>query len=195
MTQLAGTARPPSLRAVVRGIADRRHVTRAHDAPADRRTPVGGQLERLGPRWRVVDGVAAGRRGHIDHLVIGPGGVFVITGVFDARRTVCLAGDSLLIDGSRVHHVRDSREDIADVQRRLTQALDRPVTAMALVMIYGDRRFAVPPQSDDAMVRIATAYAGVRWMRRRPVAWDAFDVERLHAAALAPATWSPIAAR
>jgi hypothetical protein len=189
MTELAGFARPVSLRAVVRGLADRRHTIRTHDTAASRSGPVGRQLGRLGSSWRVVDGVEAGPRGHIEHLVIGPGGVFVFSGAYDARRTVCLGGDSLLVDGARVHHVRESREDVADVSDRLSSVVGLPVPVTALVVVFGDRRFALPTQPDDATVRVVTPTGAIRWMKKRSTAWNHAGVERIHAAALASATW------
>jgi hypothetical protein len=190
MTGIAGATKPSPARSLLRAILDRRLGVR-EPAPTARPSAVARQLGRLGSGWSVLDDVVAGHRGRIDHVVIGPGGVFVIAAQHDARETICLGGDMLLVDGRRVHHVRDSREDAADVSARLTDAVGFPVPVTALVMIVGDRRFVVPSQPDDSVVRVATPGGGLRWMRRHSVEWTEYGVDRIRAAARAPATWAP----
>jgi hypothetical protein len=157
---------------------------------ADRSDPVSRELSRLGPRWRVLDDVAAGRRGRLDHLVIGPGGVFAVTGQHEARNTICLGGQSLLVGSHRIHHGRLGRDDAEAVATRLTESVGFAVPVTALVLIVGDRRFVVPRQPDDSVVRLATPSSGVRWMRRRRAALTASVVDRIYAAAREPATWA-----
>jgi hypothetical protein len=191
MTEIARVTRPSSRRAVVQTI-QRSRAWLASARPAANR-PISGTREfaRLGRGWRVLDDVVAGRRGRLDHLVIGPGGVFAVTGRHEARNTICLGGESLLVDGNRVHHGRLSREAAAEVSGRLSETVGFAVPVTALVLIVGDRRFVVPRQPDDAVVRVTTPSAGVRWMRRRSIEWTADDLERIYAGACEPQTWGP----
>src|SRR4051794_7058049 len=101
MTDIAGLTRPSSVRAVIQTL--RRSRPRRDASPVAGAAPVARDLARLGSAWRVLDDVAAGRRRRIEHLVIGPGGVFAVTGRHDASKTICLGGESLLVDGNRVH--------------------------------------------------------------------------------------------
>jgi hypothetical protein len=190
MTEIAGVTNPSSRRAVVQTIR-RSHAWLVAVRAANR--PISGtrELARLGRGWRVLDDVAAGRRGRLDHLIIGPGGVFAVTGRHEARNTICLGGDSLLVDGNRIHHGRLGREAAAEVSGRLSDAVGFTVPVTPLVLIVGDRRFVVPHQPDDAVVRVTTPAAGVRWMRRRSIEWAADDLERIYAGACEPQTWGP----
>jgi hypothetical protein len=192
MTEIAGVTKPSSLRAVLQTFRRGRPTVRPRPShiAAGRSDPVSRELSRLGPRWRVLDDVAAGRRGRLDHLVIGPGGVFAVTGQHEARNTICLGGQSLLVGSDRIHHGRLSRDDAQAVATRLTESVGFAVPVTALVLIVGDRRFVVPRQPDDAVVRLATPSSGVRWMRRRRAALTASVVDRIYAAASEPATWA-----
>ena len=190
MTEIAGVTRPSSLRAVMRALSQlRRRRVRRTPVDIDPSTPLSRELARLGPRWRIIDDVAAGRRGRLEHLVIGPGGVFAVTGRHDARDTICLGGESLLVGGNRIHQGRLSRDDAAEVSTRLTEAVGFGVPVTALVLIVGDRRFVVPRQPADARVRLVTPARGVRWMRGRRAELTPGDVDRVYAAACEPATW------
>jgi hypothetical protein len=190
MTEIAGLTKPPSLRAVLEGLRRAGLRSASSGTHAGRRGPVVRDLGRLGPAWRVLDDVAAGRRGRIEHLVIGPGGVFAVTARHDARNTICLGGDRLLVDGNRIHHGRLSREDAAEVSARLTESVGFSVPVTALVLIVGDRRFLVPDQPDDSVVRVTTPAAGARWIRRSRAELTAQAVERVYAAACDAKTWS-----
>jgi hypothetical protein len=187
MTEIAGVTKPSSLRAVFQSLLG--VGGRALPADVDRASEIIREFARLGPRWRILDDIAAdcGDRPH--HLVIGPGGVFAVTARHEARDTICLGGQSLLVDGDRVHHGRIGSVDAAVISARLSESVGFPVSVTALVLIVGDRRFVVPRQPDDAAVRLATPAGGVRWMRRRRVELSPSAADLIYAAACAPATW------
>ena len=42
----------------------------------------------------------------IDHLLIGPGGVFAVNSSLRADQAVCLGADTMIVDGKRVHHIQ-----------------------------------------------------------------------------------------
>jgi len=192
MTETAGVTKPSSVRSALQTLhALMAGRARVHPAlPASRPTSVSRELARLGPDWRVLDDLPAGRRGRLEHLVIGPGGVFAVTAHHDARHTICLGSESLLVGGSRIHHGRVSRDDAAEVSACLSASIGYAIPVTALVLIVGDRRFVVPHQDADAAVRVTTAGGGVRWMRRCRAQWTTYAVDRIYAAASDPATWS-----
>jgi hypothetical protein len=185
MAEIAGAAKPSPLRIVVQSLIRGRE--RGGRSAAQSGSP-SAELARLGSGWHILDDVAAGRSGRLEHLVIGRGGVFAVIGHHDAAETICLGADSLLVGGRRIHHGRAGRSAAADVSAWLSPSVGCRVPVTALVLIVGDRRFVVPRPRDDAVVRMATPAAAVRWVRRRPAAWSAAQVERLCDAAAAPAT-------
>jgi hypothetical protein len=185
MTEIAGVTKQSPLTGALRSLL------RAHVSSGSAATPrsVARELSRLGAGWRVLDDIPAGRRGRLEHLVIGPGGVFAVTARHDAHQTICLGSESVLVGDSRIHHGRISRDDAAEISGRLSDHVGYAIPVTALVLIVGDRRFVVPDQQDDAVVRVATPSSAVRFMRRRPPVWTQYGIERIYAAACEPSTW------
>jgi hypothetical protein len=70
---------------------------------------VGQELALLPEPWRVLHAVPAGSAGaHIDHLVIGPGGVFVLDTLHRAPTTIRVGTVVVRVDG--LHEGRSRRE-------------------------------------------------------------------------------------
>jgi len=76
------------------------------------------RLEQLGAEWTVVHGVP-GPSETIDHLVIGPGGVFTISAHDHARQRVWVSGRAFVADGHRLPYLRQAEEAIGHVERTL----------------------------------------------------------------------------
>jgi hypothetical protein len=149
------------------------------------------ELRRLGPAWKVLHTVP-GPEGDvsIDHLLIGPGGVYTVNARHQASSTVWLGDDTLMVDGERVHHLRDSRSEAAFATARLTAAVEFEVPVRGLVVIVGDRRFEVPCQPEDGSVRVTTPKSCVRWLRHLPDEWTEYGIDRIFAAARRSTTWT-----
>jgi hypothetical protein len=61
---------------------------------------VGARLDRLPDGWCVLNAIPVGDRGaDIDHLVIGPGGVFTLNTKHHPKGKVWVAENALLVNG------------------------------------------------------------------------------------------------
>jgi hypothetical protein len=128
---------------------------------------VAEKLESLGEGWRVINAVPVGAGGSdIDHVVVGPAGVFTINTKAHADKKVWAAGQALRINGFRVDYVRNSKHEAARASRLLTAAVGRQVEVTPLIVMvgiselnYGTRR----PEVD-----IVTSRGIVRNLKRRP---------------------------
>ena len=66
-------------------------------------------LDRLGGGWLVVHAVPVGKAGSdIDHLVIGPAGVFTINAKYHEGMKVWVASKRVLVNGQRTDHLRNA---------------------------------------------------------------------------------------
>jgi hypothetical protein len=130
---------------------------------------VGAQPAKLtakDPRWRALHAVPVGDKGSdIDHLVIGPGGVFTLNSTHHPRARIWVAGDSFRVNGVHQPYVRNSRHEAARAVRLLTTACGFPVTATGVI---------VPVIADDVVVEREPGDVHViprrrlrRWLRRR----------------------------
>lgn len=147
-------------------------------------------FERLGPAWFTLHGVPGGTDSDdIDHLLIGPGGVFAVNSSHQASRAVCLGGDTLIVDGKRVHHVAHSRRESARASRLLSAAVGFQVPVTGLVVVVGDNRFDVRQQPEDGSVHVTTPRGAARWVRRNPTEWTSYGIERIYEFARRSTTW------
>jgi hypothetical protein len=125
------------------------------------------QLRRRDSRWCVLHAVQVGDRGcDIDHVVIGPGGVFTLNAKNHPGATVWLGGDTLMVNGARRCYVRTSRFEARRAARLLGAAVRRPVKVTGVVVLVGADRFTVRQPPDD--VQVLTRRHLVRWLGGLP---------------------------
>ncbi|MFE2141904.1 nuclease-related domain-containing protein [Streptomyces sp. NPDC059456] len=149
---------------------------------------VGRELERLAPfGWRVLHGIEKGNGGDIDHLLIGPGGVFSIN-TKNHRGSSVWIGDSMAkVNGGPPRPYAAASQAEADFVRRVLGrycAFEVPVEPV-LVFV-----------GITSLNRAATQYA-VRIYQEREVAalgplagkLTAEQVERVHAVARHRRVW------
>jgi hypothetical protein len=99
---------------------------------------VAEKLERLGPGWHVISAVPVGAGGSdIDHVVVGPAGVFTINTKAHANKRVWAAGHALRINGFSQHYIRNSQHEAARASRLLTTAVGRPIVVTPLIVMVG----------------------------------------------------------
>jgi hypothetical protein len=152
---------------------------------------VARQLARLGDSWHVLHTIPEMQdQAAIDHLLVGPGGVFAINSRLQADKTVWLGGDTLMANGERINPVRDSLADAERASELLSIAVGFEVRVTGLVIIVGDNRFDVRCRQRDSSVHVTTPRPVVRWLRHRPVEWTDFGIERIYNAARRSTTWT-----
>src|SRR5690554_531326 len=91
---------------------------------------VASRLENLGPEWTVVHGIG-GPSMNIDHLVIGPAGVFAVCTHDHTKQNVWVSGRAFVADGHSLQYLRAAEEAIGYVERNLErEAGDRKSTRL-----------------------------------------------------------------
>jgi len=143
-------------------------------------------LGRLDHQWRVLHAVPVGSGGaDIDHVVIGPGGVFTINTKNHTGKKIWAGGDGFLVNGQRLAHIRNSLFEAERASRLLSKVTGFPVAVTPLIVI-------VNPESitcKDPKVAVLSSNELFRWMRRRPQMQTNEAVARVFAAAETRATW------
>jgi hypothetical protein len=72
-------------------------------ATADGEEAVAARLRKLGDRWKVLHAIPVGENGSdIDHVVIGPGGLFTINTKHHPNSAVWVGGNTFMVDGQQV---------------------------------------------------------------------------------------------
>ena len=106
------------------------HRTSGVATRVDRRGEGRGELARLvrrDARWRLLHRVPVGEWGSdIDHVVIGPAGVFTLNAKHHPGKRIWVRGDAFLVGGSSHPYVRNSPHEAARASRLLSAAIARP---------------------------------------------------------------------
>ncbi|TCK63111.1 nuclease-related domain-containing protein [Curtobacterium sp. PhB136] len=112
---------------------------------------VAAQLDMLGSEYTVLHAVPVGAGdGDIDHVVVGPTGVFSINTKNHADRSVWVGGHTLVISGRKLPHVQKSLKEGAKASQLLSAAAGGPIRVQPLLVIesarlkFGDKVPAVP---------------------------------------------------
>jgi hypothetical protein len=101
---------------------------------------IGARLEKLRKHgWHVLHAVPVGERGSdIDHVVIGPGGVWTLNTKTHPGKSVWVGKHQVRVDGHKTDYLRNSRHEAERATRLLTEACGFPVfVKAALVFLTG----------------------------------------------------------
>jgi hypothetical protein len=127
-------------------------------------------LVALDPRWAYINSIPVGTDGSvIDHLVVGPGGVFTIS--------------------AWQHDVPNSRMDADRAGRLLSTTANTLISARGLVVPVGVEEVMVKEQPLDAQVVEATQL--VDFLLDQPEVLDAYTIALVLTCARLGSTWRP----
>lgn len=127
-------------------------------------------LVALDPRWACIGAIPVGAHGSvIDHLVVGPGGVFTIN--------------------EWHHNVPDSRHEAERAGKLLSATANAAITARGLIVPVGVAELTVKEQPVD--VQVVEASALVDFLIGQPEALDAYTIALVMTCARLSSTWRP----
>ncbi|MFM9920421.1 nuclease-related domain-containing protein [Lacisediminihabitans sp. H27-G8] len=151
---------------------------------------VGALLAALGPEWFVRHAVPIGAgTKDVDHLVIGPGGVFAINTKHHAGASVWVGDVVLRINYANTHHLRQALADGQDVKRRLTERVEFPVPVRSVVAILHARSLTDKRAPTDRPVAVIDAKRLASWLVDQPERLSDTQLELIKLAAEEPTTW------
>ena len=164
---------------------------RAWRIGADGEEAVAEQLDRLDAEWRVLHAVRVGDRGSdIDHVVIGPGGVFTVNSKHHPKSSVWVGGDTVLVNGRRVPDVRNSRFEAKRASRMLAEHVGFPVPVIGVIAVVGARRgFTVKAQPADGAVAVVPRRGIGRFLKGHPRRVGLREIDAIHEVARRSHTW------
>jgi hypothetical protein len=164
---------------------------RAYRIGAQGEGKVAGRLHQLPPGWRAIHSIPVGSNGSdIDHIVIGPGGIFSLNAKHHPDANIWVKGDTFLINGHRFPYVPKSRYEAKRVGRILTTACGSPVSAIGVVVVAGARRgFTVKEQPSDGLVFVVGGKFLVKWLLGLPTTLSQSQITMFHDVARRSTTW------
>ena len=149
---------------------------------------VGRSLAQLGPEWTVLHAVPVGRdNSDIDHVVIGPGGVFTLNTKNHTGQSVWTANNTLMVAGKKQRHIYNAVFEADRAGKLLSAAIGRRIPVAGAVVIVGAKTLTI--KENHPTVAVLTQAQLLRWLRRRRTVFTAAQVAAVTAAAVEPGTW------
>lgn len=166
---------------------------RAWRIGADGEEKVAKQLAKVvkkDPRWRIIHAIPVGRRGSdIDHLIIGPGGVFTANAKHHPRAKIWVGGNSFLVNGVKQPYVRNSRHEAARAAELLSDACGFSVHVEGVVVTVNAADIVVKSQPDG--VSVVPRMQVAKWLLRHGDILEQSAIDSIYAVARRSTTWRP----
>ncbi|GAA1758793.1 hypothetical protein GCM10009747_17030 [Agromyces humatus] len=149
---------------------------------------VARRLAALGPGWFVLHSVPVGTgSSDLDHVVIGPAGVFTINTKHHRGQNVWVGGRRILVNGQRTDHLRNAKYEAKRTSKLLSVAARMLVDVTPIIAVVGARRMTVRERPFD--VAVVREHELVRWLQRNPVTLTPEQVQHIATVAAQPAAW------
>lgn len=149
---------------------------------------VGDILERLPDGWFARHALPVGtRETDIDHLLIGPGGVFTINTKHHAGKNIWVAGRTVLVDGQREQYIPKAEGEAGKVARLLGERMPHHVPVHPLIVLVDPKHITVKQQPER--VRVLNSHEVRRWLKQQPETLNAAAVSDLLTVIDDPTLW------
>jgi hypothetical protein len=165
---------------------------RAWRVGADGEETIGSKLDKLTEHgWRVLHSVPVGRgSSDIDHVLIGPGGVFTVNTKKHPNAKIWVGGDTVRVNGHRQPYVRNSRHEAHRAARLLTAVVGFDVAVRGVLVFTTATLFpdvTVKKAPDDVIVLDRMDVPRV--FKRAKPRLTPEKIEAIYEAARRSATW------
>ena len=185
---LQGLERRRSTLQRVFGVSPLSEETRPWYSGALGEIAVGRILAGLGPDWLVLHAVPVGTGStDIDHVLVGPCGVFTINTKHHSGQPVWVAGRTLMVAGKKTRHLYNAAHEAERASKLLSAAVGDAVDVTAVVVLVAPKSLTIKAAPEQ--VKVLTERQLLRWLNRRPHVLDPEQVSRIAAAAVVPRTW------
>jgi hypothetical protein len=151
---------------------------------------VGEALDRLGPEWGVLHALPVDvDSADIDHLVIGPAGVFIVMTKNHSGLNVWASQRTFMVAGIRYPHIRNMESEMGRAERILSTASGHPVEVAGILAVVAPKSLIVRERHRD--VAVLAANTVVPWLVRHSRSLTQAEVTTITTAAGLASTWFP----
>jgi hypothetical protein len=158
---------------------------------ADAEEKVGRRLASLPHGWHHLHAIPVGDAGSdIDHLVIGPGGVFALDAKHHPGGAVWLTERGVRVNGQSMPYLHKSRSEAEQASKLLTVACSMPVTVQAVVVFIDIEKLVVRGTPND--VAVTTCRELRRFLTKQPVRLSQLTADHIFVMARSNVTWQSL---
>ncbi|MEX5631534.1 nuclease-related domain-containing protein [Parafrankia sp. FMc2] len=137
--------------------------------------------------WRVLHSIPLANEVDIDHLLIGPGGVFSINTKHHHGSRIWVGDDAVRLGPRAYQYVRKARAEAQRASTALSRACGFDICVAGVLAFVNAEQLTVVETLKDVYA-VHHDDLGTAFDVLRPV-WGPADVERIYACARVPATW------
>lgn len=160
---------------------------RAWRRGAEGEEEVAWQLRKLDDRWRVLHSVPIGTgETDIDHLVIGPPGVFALNAKNHLGKRVTVYEKAIYVSGSKQPYLAKSRAEGKRATKILSNACNFLVTVTPMLVIMANELNLKGHPND---VRVVARKRVANWFANQAPHLAPSEIESIYAAARRRSTW------
>jgi hypothetical protein len=155
---------------------------RAEHAAAKEEQRISAELDGLPTGWYIVHAAGVGEFGDndrpIDHIVIGPGGVYAIYLEHQLGANVWVSEHTVTINGRDTERLRETRFEARRSTRELTEMCGFDVTVQSVLVLIGAA--TMQTLSRPAEVHVRTQHDIRDWLCKQPTRLDADKARAVH---------------
>jgi hypothetical protein len=160
---------------------------RAWRVGADGEEEVGRRLAKLGRDWRVLHAVPVGEQGSdIDHVAIGPPGVFTLNTKNHRGKHVWVAERAFMVSGHRTDYLRNSRFEAQRASKLLSAACGFDIPVEPIIVVMAEK---LTVKARPVGVHVVPRRGIVKWLKARPPTLTPEGVDEIYQQARSAATW------
>lgn len=151
---------------------------------------VGALLDQLGPDWSILHAVPIGSgTKDIDHLLVGPAGVFAINTKHHRDSRIWVGDHVLRVNNANTPHLKAARSDASDAARRLTRTAGYRVEVTSVIAIVGESSISDARRGSRLDPVVISSRVLVEWLRQRNRGISDAEVHHLRLVTEEPQTW------
>lgn len=150
---------------------------------------VGKKLDKLPDGWHVLHNVPVGEHdSDIDHVVIGPGGVFTLNTKHHPGGRIRIAEDTFMVNGRKTRYLHISRFEAERASKLLSEATGFALHVEPIIVVVGAD---ITRKADPAGVHVVYRETLTRWFAKRPEVLPGDRVQAVVDVARWESTWQP----
>jgi len=172
-------------------------MTMHSSAIRQRVSALGALLETLPPEWAVFHAVPVARGNIvIDHLVVGPGGIFTINSMQQGGAARCCGADVwvgnrvMLIDGQKVPHLQDSEFEAERVTTLVRERMPLLTPVQPVIAVVEPAVLTIAGRPERVKVIDANDLRG--WLLRLHPVLSAGEMQEASDLIDSPGSWHPL---
>jgi len=170
------------------GLSPLSHETHAMYRGVVGEIEVGESLDRLGPEWSVLHALPVeSGLADIDHLVVGPAGVFVVATKNHSGLNVWASQRTLMVAGMRQPHIRNMEYEMGRAERSLSAAAGSAIEVSGILAMVAAKSVVVREKHRDVAVLSSGQIVG--WLQRHKRVLTPAQVSHISTAASLASTW------